>query len=172
MKIESTPAVLDPLPLEPGSSSASPWEASDVTVTLDLEKAEATPERGPSQKEKEAIIRKYISTPAGRSIVAQAMYAGMEERRKREVLAQEQRARMTVDCEKHGSNHRAIPVINGVIEPYAQWPEDVEDVTKYERVCTKCLAESMIPPRRSPRYDYSKPRTKLEIEPLPGGKAT
>jgi hypothetical protein len=53
---------------------------------------------------------------------------------------------LTIDCEKHGQNQRALPVINGVVgTPWTEWPKDVE---KHRRVCVQCLAASMVNPIR------------------------
>ena len=30
---------------------------------------------------------------------------------------------LTIDCEKHGQNQRALPVINGAILPRTEWPK-------------------------------------------------
>jgi len=52
---------------------------------------------------------------------------------------------LTIDCEKHGQSQRALPVINGAILPWTEWPKDVE---KHPRVCCQCLAAAMVSPIR------------------------
>ena len=52
---------------------------------------------------------------------------------------------LTIDCEKHGQSQRALPVINGAILPWTEWPKDVE---KHPRVCCLCLAAAMVSPIR------------------------
>lgn len=52
---------------------------------------------------------------------------------------------ITTDCEKHGKNQRALPVIDGVVRPWTDWPKNV---LEYPRVCAKCLAAAMVNPIR------------------------
>lgn len=49
-----------------------------------------------------------------------------------------------VDCPEHGRSG-ALPVIDGKIVPYQEWPADVE---QRPRICVKCVAASMVQPIR------------------------
>lgn len=55
--------------------------------------------------------------------------------------------KLEVDCPKHG-RQKALPSINHVLPGPENWPDDVEDASKYPRHCIRCVAEAMVNPIR------------------------
>lgn len=63
---------------------------------------------------------------------------------------------LTIDCDKHGQNQKALPIIDGTVPHWTEWPKNVQD---YPRVCVKCLAAAMVNPIRCGGLDYAPLRT-------------
>jgi hypothetical protein len=54
------------------------------------------------------------------------------------------RVRLWKDCEKHGRTF-ALPLVEGCIEGYENWPPDVQNETRYPRICAKWLPRWCLP---------------------------